>query len=224
MGSSAMALWRHIITRGVMALMLAACLSATASANVVLIVGDSISAAYGMDTDQGWVAKLQRQLDDDCRGVSVINASVSGETTAGGRSRLPGLLQRHAPQVVVIELGGNDGLRGLPPANMAANLRAMIDMSKQADAQPVLLGMRIPPNYGERYTAMFEQQFHDVAADTALPFFPFFLDGVVEAGQLQADGIHPTASAQRRLLNNAWSVLAPVVEPLCDTPADGGNR
>ncbi|UWN47913.1 Esterase TesA [Alcanivorax sp. ALC70] len=124
-----------------------------------------------------------------------------------GRVRLPALLERHQPDTVVIELGGNDGLRGLPPRRLAGNLETMIRLSREAGAEPVLLGMRIPPNYGRAYTRLFEQAFKDVATDTGVPFLPFLLDGVVEAGQLQGDGIHPTAEAQPRLLDNAWPVI-----------------
>lgn len=180
---------------------------AAVRAEGVLVLGDSISAAYGIDETEGWVQLLRQRLDTQCSALPVVNASVSGDTSDGGRVRLPGLLERHQPDTVVIELGGNDGLRGLPPRRLAGNLETMIRLSREAGAEPVLLGMRIPPNYGRAYTRLFEQAFKDVAADTGVPFLPFLLDGVVEAGQLQGDGIHPTAEAQPRLLDNAWPVI-----------------
>lgn len=181
----------------------------------VLVLGDSISAAYGIEKNAGWVALLEAELEQRCRDIPVINASVSGETTAGGNSRLPPLLEKHAPDIVIIELGGNDGLRGLSPIAMAENLRSMIDASRAAGATPLLLGMRIPPNYGQQYTRLFEQQFHQVSDDKDVPLFPFFLEGVVEKGWLQEDGIHPTAEAQPLLKNHAISVLDPMLPSRC---------
>ena len=186
-------------------------------ADRLLVLGDSISAAWGIDKEQGWVALLEERLEErECSGLQVRNASTSGETTAGGRSRLPALLERHEPAVVVIELGGNDGLRGMVPERMKDNLRAMIEKSRQADARPVLFGMRIPPNYGEAYSRMFEEAFRTVAEETDVPFLPFFLEGVGgEDGMMQDDGIHPAAAAQPRLLDNAWEVLEDVLAPWC---------
>ena len=166
-------------------------------------------------------AEREQELEQRCRNFPVINASVSGETTAGGKSRLPALLEEHDPDIVVIELGGNDGLRGLSPLAMAGNLREMIDNSRAAGATPVLLGMRIPPNYGQQYTRLFEQQFRQVSDDKEVPLFPFFLEGVVEQGWLQKDGIHPTTEAQPLLKAHAVSVLAPLLPAQCDR--DGEN-
>ena len=180
------------------------------------MLGDSISAAYGMDLEQGWVALLQEHLNKNQTGWVVINASISGDTTGGGLQRLPDLLQRHSPDVVVIELGGNDGLRGLPPQRLGDNLTRMIELSEAAGAEPVLLGMRIPPNYGQAYTRLFEQAFKKVAGETGVPFVPFLLDGVVEAGQMQRDGIHPTAEAHPGLLKNAWPAIKPALPDHCD--------
>ncbi|MCH8543185.1 MAG: arylesterase [Alcanivorax sp.] len=183
----------------------------------VLIVGDSISAAYGIDKEQGWVSLLEQRVSDECPGMAVNNASVSGETTAGGLARLPALLQRHSPAIVVIELGGNDGLRGMPPAQMARNLRGMISAVREAGAEPLLFGMLIPPNYGAAYNDMFERAFRDVAASEDVAFLPFFLEGIGgEDGLMQEDGIHPTAAAQPILLDNAWSLLAPAVSDKCE--------
>ena len=179
----------------------------------LLVVGDSISAAYGLEMERGWVALLQQRLT--ARGLSyqVVNASISGDTSAGGRNRLPALLQQHQPSVVVIELGGNDGLRGLPLANLQANLRAMVQLAKQQDAQVVLLGMRIPPNYGARYTEGFYQVFQKVAEQESVPVVDFFLENVGGVpGMVQADGIHPTEQAQPILLDNAWVVIKKAID------------
>ena len=181
----------------------------------LLVIGDSISAAYGIEKSAGWVALLEKELEQRCRDFPVINASVSGETTAGGNSRLEALLDTHSPDIVIIELGGNDGLRGLSPVAMANNLTQMIEKSRAANATPVLLGMRIPPNYGQQYTRLFEQQFRQVSDDKQVPLFPFFLEGVVEQGWLQKDGIHPTEEAQPLLKRHAISVLEPVFPAQC---------
>lgn len=188
---------------------------ASVHANGVLILGDSISAAYGIEKSSGWVALMDRQLKERCPDFPVINASVSGETTAGGKARLPTLLARHKPDLVVVELGGNDGLRGLSPMVMASNLKQMISLSRQAEADVVLLGMRIPPNYGQQYTALFERQYRDVAQSTSVPWVPFFLEGVIEQGWMQGDGIHPTIEAQPLLLETALSVIEPQLPSRC---------
>ncbi|MEQ3636094.1 MAG: arylesterase [Thalassolituus sp.] len=191
------------------------CLAASVQANGVLILGDSISAAYGIEKSSGWVALMDRQLKERCPDFPVINASVSGETTAGGKSRLPTLLARHKPDLVVVELGGNDGLRGLSPRIMANNLEQMISLSRQAEADVVLLGMRIPPNYGQQYTALFERQYRDVSQSTSVPWVPFFLEGVIEQGWMQGDGIHPTIEAQPLLLETALSVIETQLPSRC---------
>lgn len=172
-------------------------------------MGDSISAAYGMDIEQGWVRLLDQRLSQRAPGQhTVINASVSGETTSGGVRRLPALLKQHRPEVVVLELGGNDGLRGQPPKLMATNLARMIRQSRQAGARVVLLGMQIPPNYGRAYTTAFAQVYPTVAEAEGAALLPFFLDGVGGVPALmQADGIHPNAQAQARLLSLAWPLI-----------------
>lgn len=181
---------------------------AHATAQPILVLGDSLSAAYGIPREQGWVAQLEQALPTH----PVINASISGETTEGGRQRLPSLLDKHGPEVVVIELGGNDGLRGFPLKRICANLREMVEMSQRAGAQVLLLGMKIPPNYGARYTQGFEQCFTDTASALDVPLVPFLLDGVATVtGMMQADGIHPTATAQRRLLENVLPTLQPLL-------------
>lgn len=179
----------------------------------LLVVGDSISAAYGLEMERGWVALLQQRLT--ARGLSyqVVNASISGDTSAGGRNRLPALLRQHQPSLVVIELGGNDGLRGLPLANLQDNLRTMVQLAKQQDAQVILLGMRIPPNYGARYTEGFYQVFQKVAEQESVPVVDFFLENVGGVpGMVQADGIHPTEQAQPILLDNAWVVIKEAID------------
>ncbi len=186
----------------------------------ILVLGDSISAAYGIDKSAGWVSLLADRLAQTCPQVEVANASVSGETTAGGLARLPSLLEQHRPGVVVIELGANDGLRGLPPKHMANNLRRMVDVTTGVGAQPVLLAMRIPPNFGADYSRQFEKAFRDVATDAGTPWLPFFLDGVGDRPELmQADGLHPDVDAQQRLLENAWTLLQPVLADRCKMPA-----
>ena len=182
---------------------------AAARAGGILVLGDSISAAFGIDPAQGWVALMAGRVAAKCPSVEVHNASVSGETTAGGLHRLPALLQQWQPRVVVIELGGNDGLRGLPPQRMEDNLARMAELARTAGARPILLGMKIPPNYGPVYQRRFERAFAQVAADEKLPFVEFFLDGVGgDSNLIQADGIHPNAAAQPRLLKNVWTPLA----------------
>jgi acyl-CoA thioesterase-1 len=194
---------------------------AAVGAGGILILGDSISAAYGIDKAQGWVALMEQRLAQQCPDVEVTNASVSGETTAGGLHRLPALLQQWQPDVVVIELGGNDGLRGLPPEPMANNLVRMAQLARAAGASPILLGMKIPPNYGSVYQRRFERAFARVAADEKLPFVDFFLAGIGgDPNFIQADGIHPNAAAQPRLLKNAWTSLVQVLDAATDCRLD----
>lgn len=187
-------------------------LAQEAAAGTVLVVGDSISAALGLETSQGWVSLLQKKLDSERIDHRVVNASISGDTSAGGAARLPALLGEHKPEVVIIELGGNDGLRGQPPAQLQQNLASMVEQSRQAGAKVLVLGMRLPPNYGKRYTDAFARVFNDVAKEQQVPLVPFFLEGVggVE-GMMQADGIHPAAGAQPKLLENVWPSLQPLL-------------
>ena len=176
----------------------------------VLVVGDSISASYGIQSEEGWVHLLRERL---AGAAEVVNASISGDTTGGGLARLPRTLAEHEPDVVVIELGGNDGLRGYPIANIRANLLAMTQAVIAAGAEPVLAGMQIPPNYGPRYTRAFYAVYREVAEATGAALVPFLLEGVATDRQLmQRDGIHPTAQAQGRLLDNAWEVLGAFFE------------
>lgn len=174
----------------------------------ILLIGDSISAAFGLEIEQGWVSLLQKRLEEQDYPHRVVNASVSGETTAGGLARLPGLLEQVQPELVIIELGGNDGLRGLPAANMQQNLSAMVEQSRASGADVILLGMRIPPNYGPRYNDAFEQVFVDLSQSLDVPLVPFLLEGVGTVPELMLDdGIHPGAAAQPLLLDNAWPVI-----------------
>lgn len=175
------------------------------------MLGDSISAAYGIQREQGWVSRLEARLSDaDWR---VVNASVSGETTGGGLARLPDALDTHDPEVVIIELGGNDGLRGYPIPRIRDNLSRMVDLAQGPGRRVLLVGMQIPPNYGPRYTRAFARMFQEVADDHEIPLVPFLLDGVALLPELmQDDGIHPTAEAQDALLDTVWPYLAPLLE------------
>ncbi|MGS0940325.1 arylesterase [Pseudomonas luteola] len=184
-----------------------------AAAQTLLIVGDSISAGLGIETGQGWASLLEKRLDEQKGSYKVINASISGDTSAGGLSRLSPLLNEHKPDVVLIELGGNDGLRGQPPAQLQQNLASMIDQSKQAGAKVLLLGMRLPPNYGIQYTKRFAAVYSSLAEEKKVALVPFFLEGVGGIEQyMQPDGIHPNAAGQPRLLENAWQALQPLLE------------
>ena len=177
-------------------------------ARTILVLGDSISAGYGINLEDGWVALLQKRLKAQGYGYRVVNASVSGETTSGGLQRLPRALSLHNPAIVVIELGGNDGLRGLPLTTTRDNLNRMVELSLTARAGVLLLGMKVPPNYGPRYSEGFEQSFADLARRKKLAFIPFFLDQVaLKPGLMQADGLHPTAGAQTLMLDAVWPTL-----------------
>lgn len=185
-----------------------------ALAGTVLVVGDSISAAFGLETSQGWVHLLQQRLAEQGENSTVVNASISGDTSAGGLARLPTLLGEHRPDVVIIELGGNDGLRGQSPLQLKQNLAGMIAQSQQAGAEVLLLGMRLPPNYGRRYTEAFAGVYADLADEHDIALVPFVLEGVAGVpGMMQGDGVHPTAGAQSRLLDNVWPALEPLLAP-----------
>ena len=186
---------------------------ADAATPVILVFGDSISAGYGLPrVEQGWVALLQTRLKDQGYGYQVVNASVSGETTEGGLARLPRALNLHHPVIVVLELGGNDGLRALPAGQMRDNLTRMAALSAGAGAKVLLLGMRMPPNYGPDYTAQFVRVYAEVAHDQRLTIVPFLLDGIALSPDLmQADGIHPNQSGQPKLLENVWPALKPLL-------------
>jgi len=179
----------------------------------LLVFGDSLSAAYGLRAEQGWVTQLQQRLASEGYGYHVVNASVSGETTSGGRNRLERALAQHRPVVVLLELGANDGLRGLPVKDSQANLRAMLEMSQAAGAKVLLLGIRIPPNYGPQYTRAFEAMYTSLAAERKVPLLPFLLEGIaLDSRYMQADGLHPNAAGQPRVLANVWPQLKPLLE------------
>lgn len=180
---------------------------------VILVLGDSLSAGYGIPVEQGWVSRLQQRLDAEGYGYAVVNASVSGETTAGGLERLPRALAKHKPAVVIIELGGNDGLRGLPVAELRANLEALVEASRKAGAEALLAAIRMPPNYGPQYTGKFYAVYETLAREQKVPWVPFFLEGIALREDLfQDDGIHPDLDAQPILLDNVWPVLEPLLE------------
>ena len=183
-----------------------------ASQNTVLVLGDSLSAAYGVPSETAWVELLRDRIENQDLDWTVVNASISGETTDGGLRRLPGLLEAHDPTIVVIELGGNDGLRGFPPNVIESNLANMIEQVRDTGATPLLVGMQIPPNYGQRYTTMFADIFPTLSDRYNTVLVPFFLDGIYDQdGLMQGDGIHPTEEAQPRLLDNIWPKLEPLL-------------
>jgi acyl-CoA thioesterase-1 len=178
----------------------------------VLVVGDSLSAAYGMRVDQGWVALLQGRLKSKGYGHRVVNASSSGETTGGALARLPRALERHRPEVVVIELGGNDGLRGLPIAEIRGNLDRLVELSVASGARVLLVGMRIPPNYGPSYTREFHELFAEIARRHSTALVPFFLEDIaLDESLMLEDGLHPSPAAQPKLLDRVWPQLEPLL-------------
>ncbi|MCE8018107.1 arylesterase [Halomonas sp. MCCC 1A17488] len=204
--------WRSAIGMAGMlvVLWLATAAALAAERPVVLVMGDSLSTAYGIERETGWVSLLETRLDGRAR---VVNASISGETSSGGASRLPELIGQHQPDIVLLELGGNDGLRGLPPSQLEANLAGMIEASQDAGAEVLLLGIDIPPNYGPAYRRAFTDVFARLADNYDTPLVPFLLEGVaLEEGMMQDDGIHPTREAQPIILDNVWPALAPLLE------------
>ncbi|MBW8366877.1 MAG: arylesterase [Arenimonas sp.] len=211
--------WRARVQRGVTALLLALALPAMMAhaaqpspVRKVLVMGDSLSAAYGLAPAQGWVALTDERLKARHPGWRMANASISGETTAGGASRIAGELARHKPAVVVIELGANDGLRGLPLAQTRANLERMVVASKQAGARVLLVGMRMPPNFGAQYTQGFERNYSDLAKLHGTALLPFLLEPIAtERSAFQSDNLHPVAEAQPKLRDHVWPALAPLL-------------
>ena len=178
----------------------------------LLVLGDSISAAFGIEQSQGWVNLLSKKLQTHQYRIHVVNASISGETTQGGLQRLPSLLDKHKPEIVIVELGGNDGLRGLKLSMIEANLRDIIENSKARNATVLLAGIRLPPNYGQIYTEKFYQIYQDLAIQEKVALVPFLMDGVAGNNvMMQTDGIHPTAEGQPVMLNNVWEILQPMV-------------
>ena len=185
--------------------------SATGSAPTILVFGDSLSAAYGIPESAGWVALLGERLKQRKSNYTVVNASISGETTAGGAARIGKALASTKPSIVVVQLGANDGLRGLPVTEMKKNLTAIVQASKREGARVVLVGMQLPPNYGVPYVNQFRAAFGEVAKEERTAFVPFLLEGLDKREQFQADNLHPTAAAQPILLENVWKKLAAMV-------------
>ena len=196
--------------------------ASAASIPTVLVFGDSLSAGYGMDVDQSWTTLLQNRLRSLGYEHRVINASISGETTEGGKTRITAALENFSPELVILELGGNDGLRGFPPQVMKDNLATMIDSARGSGASVVLLGIRIPTNYGPRYTRAFEGVFRELAQEKDVPWIEFFMEGVALNEELmQDDGIHPNVEAQPVLLDNAWPIILDALEGRTETEATG---
>lgn len=191
-----------------------------AQPNKLLVLGDSLSAGYGLRQQDGWVALLQDHISQAHYDLTVINASISGETTKGGLRRLPDLLERHRPSVVIVELGGNDALRGQPLNSIRQRLGEIIELSQNAGAEVLLAGMHIPPNYGPRYTAGFHAIYQQLAEQHQLAFVPFLLEGVATRPEwMQADGIHPKAEAQASILSNVLPALKPLIAPFASDNA-----
>jgi acyl-CoA thioesterase-1 len=192
---------------------LAASGSAYSAPKTVLVVGDSLSAEYGLTRGSGWVALLEQRLKAQKIDARIVNASISGDTTSGGRTRLPALLQQHKPNLVVLELGANDGLRGLPVNAAEDNLRTMISLAQKNHAKVLLVGMRMPPNYGRAYTERFSGMYKELAGELKVPLVPFMLEGVAqEPANFQADRLHPLATAHPTILNNIWPQFAPLIK------------
>lgn len=186
--------------------------NAYSASKTVLVLGDSLSAGYGLSSGAGWVTLLEKRLAAQGIAAQVVNASISGDTTSGGRSRLPTLLKKYHPDVMVLELGANDALRGLALASTEDNLRSMIASAQDTGAQVLLLGMQIPPNYGPDYARGFAAIYPKLAAERKTALAPFFLDGVAQKPELfQSDRLHPTAAAQPTLLDNVWPKLFPLL-------------
>ncbi len=189
-------------------MLFAAAVAQAANAPTVLVFGDSLSAGYGIDVDQSWPALLQSRLDSQGYEHRVINASISGETTEGGATRIASALENFNPVLVILELGGNDGLRGFPPDRMRANLQTIIETTKANGAAIVMLGIRIPTNYGPRYTGAFENVYRELASQSGVLWIEFFMEGIaLDKELMQDDGIHPNAKAQSILLDNAWPII-----------------
>jgi acyl-CoA thioesterase-1 len=204
-----------------MGLLFIALQNAVASTRTILVFGDSLSAALGIRPEQGWVALLAQRLQTQGYGYQVVNASVSGETSEGGLERLPRALQLHEPAIVILELGANDGLRGLPVSAMRDNLARMVQLAQAAHARVLLVGIRIPPNYGPRYTEEFAAVYPELARQYHLPLVPFLLEKVaLDPGLMQQDGLHPNAAAEPAVLDTLWPYLKPLLK---NNPKNGGR-
>jgi len=184
-------------------------LSANTVNKTIVVLGDSLSAGFGLEMRESWVSLLQQRLSAEGYGYQVVNASISGDTTTGGLARLPRVLEQHRPGIIIVELGGNDGLRGLPVQRLRTNLEQMIALAKDAGAQVVLAGIQIPPNYGLTYARSFAQVYPDVASQRQVPLIEFILEDVaLDPALMQADGIHPNAAGQPIILDTVWAVIA----------------
>ncbi len=208
------------IYRILLILALAAAPSLSAARGTILVLGDSLSAAFGIEERQGWVQLLQQRLHEERYDYRVVNGSISGETTAGGLARLAPLLNTSRPEIVIVELGINDGLRGLPLDDMRENLRQIILQARQQGAKVLLVGMRLPPNYGSAYTRLFHDSYRELSRQLELPLVPFFMQGLRhDPTHFQEDNLHPTAAAQPILLENIWQKLV----PLLNLPQSSGS-
>ncbi len=183
-----------------------------AVSSTILVVGDSLSASYGIPVEQGWVALLQQRLSAQCGECTIVNASISGDTTASARARLPKAIDRHQPDIVILELGGNDGLRGLSLAEMKANLAAMISTARGHEARVLLIGVQLPPNYGTAYTQKFQTLYQELAREQGVALLPSLVEGVgTRADLMQSDGIHPNVAAQPLIMARVWEHLLPLL-------------
>ncbi|OGI44724.1 MAG: arylesterase [Candidatus Muproteobacteria bacterium RIFCSPHIGHO2_01_FULL_65_16] len=199
--------------RVLVAVLVAICIvPAEALARTILVVGDSLSAAHGMELRAGWVSLLRARLAEQKLDYRIVNASVSGDTTASAAARLPRLLEEHRPDIVILELGGNDGLRGLSPARIKHNLSVMIAKTRAADAKVLLVGIELPPNYGRKYTERFRRVYRELATEQQVALVPSIMEGfATDRALMQPDGIHPNARAQPRMLENVWGQLWPML-------------
>lgn len=192
----------------------------TGAAQSILVLGDSLSAAYGMPVEQGWVALMHQRITQQSADIEVVNASISGETTQGGITRLPALLAQHEPDILILELGANDGLRGTPLPAIRQNLSHLITLGQEAGARVLLLGIRLPPNYGPRYSDGFYSIFAELSESQQVARVPFLMDGVaLDRALMQSDGLHPNSEAQPRLLENVWTQLDVLLQELLSAPA-----
>lgn len=213
-----------MLIRLLLIFVLSGLVSPALAASTILVYGDSLSAAYGIPREQGWVSLLQKRLQSEGYVYKVTNASISGETTIGGLTRLVPTLEQHRPAIVLLELGANDGLRGLPVTEMQRNLSAIIETSQSIEAKVLLIGIQIPPNYGSRYTREFTESYPALAQHYKVPLLPFLLDGIAGRPELtQGDGLHPTAAAQAIILENVWKVLQPMLKTPQSKPRQKAN-
>ena len=190
-----------------------ALLPLVAPAKTLVVYGDSLSAAYGIAEEDGWVSLLEERMAEKAPGWDLVNASISGETTDGGLRRIEGMLDTQSPELVILELGGNDGLRGKDPATIQSNLATMVERIRAEGARVLLVGIEIPPNYGRAYTKAFREQYRSLAEQEDLAFIPFLLEGIHNSeGMMQDDGIHPTAAAQPLIRDRVWEALQPLLE------------